>query len=143
MSWRQIFLVLKREYLTRVRSKGFIAATILVPVGFAALMGVGVFIAVWDSTTSFEIGVKDDTGQVIQSLYQINPDRYSDLSDLSVDSLRSLVQSENITGYVVIDEENITTDKSLELIYSGSGGIQLLSAIRSDMREAIREQRPG
>lgn len=141
MSWRQIFLVLKREYLTRVKSKGFIAATILVPVGFATLMGVGVFIAVWDSTTSFEIGVKDETGQVIQSLHQIDPTRYTDLSELSVDSLRSLVQSESITGYVVIDEENITTDKSLELIYSGSGGIQLLSAIRSDMREAIREQR--
>lgn len=141
MSWRQVFLVLKREYMTRVKSKGFIAATILVPVGFATLMGIGVFIAVWDSDTSFKIGIKDETGEVMQSLHEIDPARYTDLSDLPADSLRAMVQREEITGYVIIDDENIIDNKSLELIYSGSGGLQLLSSVRSDMREVIREQR--
>lgn len=141
MSWRQIYLVLKREYITRVRSKGFIWATILVPVGFAAFLGVIVFISVWESDTSFEIGIKDDTASVASSLAEMNPARYRDLTMLPVDSLRNMVQTESITGYIIISEENITNEKDLELIYSGSGGIQLLTSVRSDIREVIREER--
>jgi ABC-2 type transport system permease protein len=141
MSWRQIYLVLKREYLTRVRSKGFIWATILVPVGFAAFLGVMVFISVWESDTSFEIGIKDETSAISPALTEMNSERYLDFSSLSVDSLRSMVQSESITGYIIISEENIASDKDLELIYSGSGGIQLLTSVRSDIREAVREER--
>jgi ABC-2 type transport system permease protein len=141
MSWRQIYLVLKREYITRVRSKGFIWATILVPVGFAAFLGVIVFISVWESDTSFEIGIKDNTATIAPSLTEMNPARYRDLTLIPVDSLRTLVQTESITGYIVISEENIADEKDLELIYSGSGGIQLLTSVRSDIREVIREER--
>lgn len=141
MNWNQIFLVLKREYLTRVKSKGFIWATILVPVGFVAFFGIVIFINVWESDVTFDIGIKDDTGQIIQSLQEINERRYIDLSELPVDTLRNKVQREEITGYIHITDENITTDKDLELIYSGSGGIQLLSSIRADVREVIREER--
>lgn len=141
MSWRQVFLVLKREYMTRIKSKGFIAATILVPVGFVAMFGIGILISVWDSDISFEIGVIDHTKVLAPSLIEMNPERYRNYSNLPEDSLRTLVQTEQITGYLILDEEHITDDKPLELIYSGSGGIQLLNSIESDMREAIREER--
>lgn len=141
MNWRQIYLVLKREYITRVKSKGFIWATILVPVGFAAFLGVIVFISVWESDTIFEIGIKDETTAVAPSLVELNPQRYSDYSIMAVDTLRAMVQNERITGYIIIDEENIENEKNLELIYSGSGGIQLLTSVRSDVREVIRQER--
>lgn len=141
MNWRQIFLVLQREYLTRVKSKGFIWATILVPIGFIVFVGIVFFISIWESDTTFEIGIQDDTGIVAEALSEMNPARYLDYSDLPVDSLRIMVQQENITGYIIIDEENIETDKNLELIYSGSGGIQLLTSIRTDIREVIRQER--
>ncbi|MDR9365313.1 MAG: ABC transporter permease [Balneolaceae bacterium] len=141
MSWRQVYLVLRREYITRVKSKGFIAATILVPVGFVVLFGIGILISVWESDITFEIGVIDQTEVLAPSLEEMNEERYTDYSDLAEDSLRTLVQQEQITGYMILDEEHITSDKALELIYSGSGGIQLLNSIQSDMREVIREER--
>ncbi|MCG2590589.1 ABC transporter permease [Rhodohalobacter sulfatireducens] len=141
MSWRQVYLVLRREYITRVKSKGFIAATILVPVGFVVLFGIGILISVWESDITFEIGVIDQTEVLAPSLEEMNEERYTDYSDLAEDSLRTLVQQEQITGYMILDEEHITSDKTLELIYSGSGGIQLLNSIQSDMREVIREER--
>ena len=141
MSWRQIYLVLRRDYMTRIKSKGFIAATILVPVGFVAMFGIGILISVWDSDITFEIGVIDQTEALAPSLEELNAERYTDYSDLPEDSLRTLIQQEQITGYMILDEEHITSDKTLELIYSGSGGIQLLNSIESDMREVIREER--
>lgn len=141
MNWRQIFLVLKREYITRVRSKGFIWATILVPLGFAAFIGVMVFIQVWESDETFEIGVKDETGQLTQSLIDINESRYLDYNELSLDSLRVLVQTDELTGYILVTEENITAGQNPELIYSGSGGMEFLMSVESDFRQVIREEK--
>lgn len=141
MNWTQIYLVLKREYMTRVKSKGFIAATILVPVGFLLVIGVGIGISVWESDITFEIGIVDQTNEIIQPLREINDERYLDYTGFTEDSLRSLVQAEELTGYIFLDEDHISSDKPLQLIYTGSGGIQLLSSVRSDLREAIREER--
>lgn len=141
MNWKQIYLVLKREYITRVKSKGFIWATILVPVGFAAFIGIMVFITVWESDVVFELAIKDDTGQVIQTLREMNDRRYLDFSDQEVDSLRSMVQQEVVTGYILITEENIEEGRNPELIYSGSGGMEFIMSVESDLRQVIREER--
>jgi ABC-2 type transport system permease protein len=141
MNWRQTFLVIKREYLTRVKSKGFIWATILVPVGFALLIAVGIFIAVWDTEIEYTIGISDESGQIISTLQEANADEYTDITDLAVDSVRAMVQREELTGYVLITNDNIDGDQPLELIYSGSGGLQLLTTVRSDLRESIRQER--
>lgn len=141
MNWRQIFLVLKREYITRVRSKGFIWATILVPVGFAAFIGIMVFITVWESDVVFEVAIKDETHQVAESLRTLNERRYLDYSHLDVDSLRAMVQRELVTGFVVITEEHITDGRNPELIYSGSGGMEFILSVESDFRQVIRQEK--
>jgi len=141
MNWRQVSLVLKREYLTRVKSKGFIAATLLVPIGIIAIYGIGFLVIIWESDVSYEVGIADRTGSVVNQLIERSPDSYLDVTNLPVDSLRSLIQSGDLTGYIEINEENIENNKSLELIYSGSGGLQLLSTVRSDMRDVIREEK--
>lgn len=141
MNWRQTFLVSKREYLTRVKSKGFIWATILVPVGFALLIAVGIFIAVWDTDIDYSIGISDESGRVIGDLRGSNGDEYTDITDIPVDTVRAMVQREELTGYVLITDDNIDGEKPLELIYSGSGGLQLLTTVRSDLRESIRQER--
>jgi len=141
MNWRQVFLVLKREYLTRVRSKGFIAATLLVPIGIIAIYGIGFLVIIWDSEVSYEVGIKDNTGAVVQAMVERDPLRYLDVTDIEVDSLRSMVQSGSITGYVQIEDRNIDENIPLELIYTGSGGLSLLSSVRGDLRDVIREEK--
>ena len=141
MNWRQVSLVLKREYLTRVKSKGFIAATLLVPIGIIAIYGIGFLVIIWESDVSYEVGIVDRTGTVVNRLIERSPESYTDVTDLLVDSLRSMIQSGDLTGYIEVNEENINDNKSLELIYSGSGGLTLLATVRSDMRDVIREEK--
>jgi len=141
MNWRQVWLVLKREYLTRVRSKGFIAATLLVPIGIIAIYGIGFLVIIWDSEVTYEIGIKDYTGTVVTSMIERDPFRYTDVTELDVDSLRSLVQAGEITGYVEIDNHHIDDNVTLELIYSGTGGMTVLSSVRSDLREVVRTEK--
>lgn len=141
MSLHQILLVLKREYITRIRSKAFILATILIPLGMVAFMGIVVGISVYDSNTQRTIGIVDDTGALYPRLEKIASDRYENYSDISGDSLRTLAQSEEIDGYIMLSEAHIKGDKNPEFISSGSGGLQLQSTIRSDIQEVVRNER--
>ncbi|MGD8428421.1 MAG: ABC transporter permease, partial [Balneolaceae bacterium] len=141
MNLHQILLVLKREYMTRIRSKAFIIATILIPLGMVAFMGIGIGIAVWDAQPSHTIGIVDRTHSIFPQLNKLAPGRYKDYSSLPEDSLRSLVLNEKIDGYILLDEHNIEQEKSPEFVSSGSGGLNLQSTLQSDLREAIRKVR--
>ena len=138
---RQIVLVLKREYLTRIKSKAFILLTILLPLGMVAFIGIGIGIALWETETEHNIGIVDSTEVIYPRLEEANEQRYTDVSDTPIDTLRSMVIGQELEGYIVISDENIETDKNAELVYGGSGGINLLNSIRSDLRDAIREER--
>jgi len=141
MSLHQILLVLKREYMTRIRSKAFIIATILIPLGMVAFIGIVVGISVWDTDTQRTIGIVDDTEVIYPRLEEMAAERYKDFSDISEDSLRSLAQTEEIDGYILLTESHISGDSNPEFVSSGSGGLKLQSTIRSDLREVIRNER--
>ena len=59
---KQVFLVLKREYLTRVKKKSFLIATILTPLIFPALIAVVVFLGSRDSGGPENVYVLDKSG---------------------------------------------------------------------------------
>lgn len=141
MSLRQILLVLKREYMTRIRSKAFIIATILIPLGMVAFIGIVVGISVWESETQRTIGIIDRTQMLYPRLEEISGERYKDFANLSEDSLRTLVQDEDIDGYIILEESHISGNTNPEFVSSGSGGLKLQSTIRSDLREVIRDER--
>lgn len=141
MNVRQIFLVLKREYITRVKSKAFILTTILIPIGMAAFIGIMVGISIWDTGTQHTVAIVDQTGVLYPRFQQLDAERYTDASNVPIDTLRLQVMSEQIDGFIVFTEENIESDKNAELVYGGSGGIQFLTNLRDDVREVIRQER--
>ena len=141
MNVRQIGLVLKREYITRLKSKAFILTTILIPLGMVSIIAISIAITVWETPSEHTIGIVDRTDVLYPRLVNLNEERYTDMSSYSLDSLRAMVVSEEIDGYILFDEENIDTDQNAELVYSGSGGIQLLTTLEDDVREAIRQER--
>lgn len=141
MNFQQILLVLKREYLTKIRSKAFILATLLLPIGVIAFFGLAMGIMLWESETSHTVGIHDNTGTVMPRLQELNAERYADVSQLSEDSLRSMVIRGDINGYIILTGSHIAGEANPELVYGGSGGIKLQSDIRSDLREAVRQER--
>lgn len=107
----------------------------------AAIVAVSIAIAIWDTGTEHEIGIVDRTGVLYPRLEKLDEKRYHDVSHVPEDSLRSMVISEQIEGFIVFTEANIESDKNAELVYSGSGGIQLVTNLRDDIREVIRQER--
>jgi ABC-2 type transport system permease protein len=140
MHWRKIQLVVKREYLTRVKSKVFIISTLLIPLGFAAYIALIIGIQYWESEPRQDIAVLDQTSVLADRLIQLNNERYQNFSDISVDSVRSMVLSGQIDGYIILSEEHITGQSTPEFIYRGSSSMALQTSIRSDLHDVIREE---
>ncbi|MEX0771447.1 MAG: ABC transporter permease, partial [Balneolaceae bacterium] len=140
MNWRQIRLVLQREYLTRVRTKVFVISTLLIPLGLIAYIGLIIGIQFWQSEPEQQIGIHDQNEVLAQRLVQLNPDRYLDKSDVPADTLRMMVMRHELDGYIVLEEHHISGQSSPEYIYRGSSSITLQGSIRSDLREVIREE---
>ncbi len=141
MNFRQVFLVLKREFMTRAKSKAFIISTLLIPFGFVAYLALIIGIQFWESQPERQIALVDQSGVLAERIIQLNEERYIDLSAEEIESVREDVMNHNLDGYIVLGEEHILGETRPELIYSGSISITLISGIRSDLREAIREER--
>lgn len=141
MDTSKLFLIFKREYLTRVRTKSFIISTILAPIAIILLIGIPIVLQLTDSEQKQVIGIKDEVGTILPRLVENNSSLYAPVPEVSIDSLRSLVLSGNIDGYIIIDEQNVVDNKEVELLYTGSGGINLVSEIRSDVRLALQNER--
>jgi cyclophilin family peptidyl-prolyl cis-trans isomerase len=72
MNFRQILLVIKREYLTRIKSKAFILLTILLPLGMAAFIAVMIGVTLWDAETKHTIAIVDQTEVLFPRLAEKN-----------------------------------------------------------------------
>lgn len=141
IDFQKLFIIIKREYLTRVRSKAFIITTILVPIGLIILFAVPVILQLFESDQTYRIGIKDETNIVYQEMNNLDSTRYFDARSQSVDELRKEVIDRNIEGYIIINEQDLSNPEDFELIYGGGGGINLVREVSSDLREAIREAR--
>ncbi len=141
MDLRQTSLVFKREYMSKIRSKGFLIATVLIPVGMIVFVGVAIGIAIWDSEADFTIGISDQTGQLYPRLAELNEERYVDVSDTSEDSLKAMITEEKISGYILLNDEIITGSTSPELVYGGSGGLTLLNSVENNLEDVMRAER--
>ena len=141
MDFYKIFLVLKREYITRVKSKSFILSTVLTPIVFIAFGAFMVWIVSSDTETEKSVGVYDQTGVLVQNLIALDSLRYSDVSDLPLDTVKAMVLREDLDAYLLLEEKHIETNDNAELIYAGSGGLAFSGSVRSDVRDVIQEER--
>ena len=143
-------LIVKREYLTRVKKKSFILTTLLTPIGFALLFIVPAIIAMNNSEETKKIVVVDDSGYVVQR-------------DSTGRIVRNIQSSEEVTFEVATDWEatlksyeadgfdgalhiprypNINA-KNLDVQYISDGQIALgtKSFIERRIETAIRDQK--
>jgi len=67
---RKIGLVIKREYLTRVRTKGFLFGTVVVPLILIAMIVIPALIASRQSDRSMKLAIVDGTGNLAAAIVQ-------------------------------------------------------------------------
>ena len=105
---RQVWVVLRREYLERVKTKGFIIGTLAMPVLLLGFVGLTAFMGVQAERSEREISLIDLTGQIGDAVASGMADVGYDLevvgTDVGLEELDRRVVDEEIAGYVILDD---------------------------------------
>ncbi|MFM8569110.1 MAG: ABC transporter permease [Candidatus Kapaibacterium sp.] len=140
MQTSRIAVIIRHEVLTRVRTKAFILATLLTPLGFAAITVLPVLVSMWsEDAVQTKVLVSDRSGVVGRDL-MLEDSSLFELTTKTEDELRRDVTEERIKGFVVIPATFTETD-TVNLYTSGGGGLSLHGRVKESVRAVIRHRR--
>lgn len=120
----KILTVIKREYLTRVRTKGFVVFTLLIPIIAAGFLFLEYQIAIASKNVSANLAIVDLTGQVYPTLaealmhpadtgqkgFEVRPVAATVATLPGVEAqLRAEVLNKQLDGYLVIPEDGLAS----------------------------------
>ncbi len=103
-------LILKREYLTRVKKKSFIVMTLLVPVIMAALTILPTYLAMMDDKEERTIAVYDQTGLLLNQLESTQYTKYHYIPEQEFAVLSKNFKSDKYYALLHIPTNILTTN---------------------------------
>ncbi|PZX60132.1 ABC-2 type transport system permease protein [Algoriphagus ratkowskyi] len=136
----KIWLVIQREYVSRVKKKSFLLVTLLTPLIFPAIMGVFVWIAMEEEggQSLRIIEVVDDN----KLFFLESSDQYAfSFSDSSPEEAKKLVQEGNRYGFLHIPKFDITEPTGISFYGEKNPSMNLISYLENNLRKKIEEQR--
>lgn len=105
-------LILKREYLTRVKKKSFIIMTLLVPFMMAAFTILPTYLAMMDDTETRTIAVYDPTGLMLNRMENTQYTTFHYIPKDEFQSLRNNFKSNKYYAILYIPENILTTNRA-------------------------------
>ncbi|HXU20739.1 MAG TPA: ABC transporter permease [Verrucomicrobiae bacterium] len=150
---RKTWLIVKREYLTRVKTKGFVIGTLLIP--FIGIVSVALFafLASHGSKDKFRIAIVDNIGGLAESVAQeldrpakagnpqftVTQSIEEPLSSNEVeDDLRAQVNSRTLDAYLVISAD---LSKPAQLHTKNPGNFRVIGPLTAAVNEALIQAR--
>lgn len=133
---KNILLILRREYLVRIKKKSFWVMTLLMPLlvsGFYALLFWGVF----NSREIQRVSILDESGSFTQKFKDSEKVKFEYLN-LPIDSALNRLNQKR-TDIVAVIPENIIEEPSGLKIYTGKGvGFEIQAKIERIIQNEIR-----
>ena len=134
----KIWLIIEREYMTRVKSKGFILSTLLVPLGLALLIVLPFIAGMISEKEYLKIYVIDPSGRVLPLLK--SNESFTFLSTREdYDSLKEKLRGEHREGILVIPED--LSGEVIEIMYFSFDNLTLGQEIqlRGKLKEILHK----
>jgi ABC-type Na+ efflux pump, permease component len=136
----KIWLVIQREYLSRVKKKSFLLATLLTPLIFPAIMGIFIWIAVEEKENqSLRIIEVVDENNLF---FMESSDQYAfSFSDRNVEEAKELVQKGDRYGFLLIPKIDLKDPQGITYYGEENPNMNLISYLESSLRKKIEDQR--
>ncbi|MEM7416930.1 MAG: ABC transporter permease [Gemmatimonadota bacterium] len=143
--WHDVWAVIRREYLQRVRSKWFIAATIGGPLFMVVLIVVPAYFASQGERSSREIAVVDGTNVLYERLaprleeggWEVREERWH--SDV-VTELRESIELGELGGFIMLDELTLESGEAMFYTNDRPSTIRQVTMRSSISRSALEYQ---
>ncbi|WP_179352661.1 ABC transporter permease [Winogradskyella vidalii] len=136
-------LIIKREYLTKVKNKSFIVMTFLSPLIMIALVAVVAYLSQLNNDKERTISILDETGYLNDVFQNTEHTTYTNLSGLSLKDAIALVKEKEDYGLL-----HISNVDSLELISNNvkffseeSPSLSVISGLEQRIEKRLREMK--
>ena len=131
----KIGLIIKREYITRVRNRSFILSTILLPLFFIGFIFASAYFSI-QSTEHQRIAVSDASGEFKSTLKNDKALSFDFTDKITADNF-----AENgYTAYLYIPANYTSGSDSIRLVSSKQLGLGTEEKIRDEINEALRNR---
>jgi ABC-2 type transport system permease protein len=155
MMSKKMFVILKREFFTRARSKSFIIGTLIFPLLLVLIFGGYYFFSKMSqpSTKSFYVVDKSDLvyeklSRSLQDTLKTGAPRFEFIKynntennfDRQIEKIRQDVINEKVYGYMIIPE-NIIEQRKIEYKASNVGDFEDQRIIRNTISDIIKSHR--
>jgi ABC-2 type transport system permease protein len=138
----KISIIIKREYLTRVRKKSFIVMTLLAPILMAAIIIVPTVVMMNQQQDFKKIAVIEDNSDLFKGVIKNTENlEFVYLDNVKVDDLKNTFEQAGYYGILYISPEIINTPNAIQLISKKQPPIGLLQHIETSMEKEIERQK--
>jgi len=149
--------IIKREYLTRVRSKGFIIGTILSPLIMSSFILVPYFVGRSGGPDNYKIVVLDQSGDDTlfenlrraleparsrQSSYELLREEIKSKEELETrqQALTRRITDKQLDGYLILPPEALR-QKEIKFLAKNAGSFSLRARLKDAISKAVTERR--
>ncbi len=136
----KLWLIIKREYLTRVKKRSFILTTLLTPVAFGVFFIFVGYILSYEGEKAKHIIVLDK-GNVLKKTMKDDDGIYFSFSEQSIEAVKATFDAKKNDGIVVIPELSNLNDKKITVQYYADDqlGIDVKLSIEKRIANRIRD----
>ena len=138
----KISIIIKRDYMTRVRKKSFIIMTILAPVLMASIIIVPTIVMVNQKQDYKKIAVVEDNSDLFKGTIKNTKNlEFVYLDNVKVDDLKNSFEQAGYYGILYISPEIVNTPNAVKLISKKQPPIDNLQYIESSLEKEIERQK--
>jgi len=139
----KLWLIIKREYLTRVKKRSFILATLLTPLAFGLFFIVVGFIFSYESGDTKEIVISDPGNILRDANFAQTKSLHFTKSSKGIEELKQLALQEKYDGILLLPELGNVQKKNVDLIYYSEDQLALDAQenIKRTARRFVRDHK--
>jgi ABC-2 type transport system permease protein len=138
----KISVIIKREYITRVRKKSFIIMTVLAPLLMAGLFVIIPILMMNQKGEFKKIAVLEDNSNLFKGVVTNTQDAtFVYLENTNVEDLKKTYEKDGYYGILYISPELVHTPNAVYLISNKQPPIGLLQHIEGSLKKEIERQK--
>ncbi|NJW53698.1 ABC transporter permease [Salinimicrobium oceani] len=111
---RNLKLIIKREYLARVKNKAFIVMTFVSPLILVGMIVLIAYLVNLNSEAQRVVAINDESGQFISEFKDSKEIKYIDLSAVELDAAKTIVKEKEYYGLLYIPQLKQNTVPDIE-----------------------------
>ncbi|RSK40726.1 ABC transporter permease [Mangrovimonas spongiae] len=134
-------LIIKREYLTKVRNKSFIIMTILSPIIMIALIAVVAYLSQLNNTTERTISVLDESGLLKNTLEDTETTTYQFLENLNLEDAKIVAEKGEHYGLLYVKGLDNIDDLSKHIKFYSKElpSLTLISSLENKLEKQLTD----